>query len=289
MVLDPHTHAWGPPSPEYPWVNGPLVEHDVASFDVDPVYDDQELLRDMDRTAVDEAVVVGYPINYYADNAYTIEVAEAHDRLHAVVMLDPFADDAADALRADVRPDGVVGFRLAPICPLDRMWETFDPSADWLLDAIEEDAFWEATQEEETVVQLLVHADQLDQVRELVERYPDLTYLIDHFAQVPGDTPPAEGFAELEPLAEFDSVAVKASEVVHRSNEDFPYRDCHEHLRWLLDAFGRERVIWGSDFPNVSDEATYGESLRWLDRVDFLSTGDREWLVERAFRRHVGL
>ncbi len=289
MVLDPHTHAWGPPAPEYPWVNGPLVEHDVADFTVDLVYDADVLLADMNRTGIDEAVVVGYPINRWTDNTYTIEVARTHDRLHGIVMLDPFVEDAADTLREDVRPDGILGFRLAPICPTDQMWETFDPTATWLLDAIEETTFWEAAHEEDAVVQLLAHVDQLDQVIELVDTYPDLTYLVDHFAHAPADQDPETAFGRLDELAAYDSIAVKASEIVHRSREAFPYADYHGHLQWLLDTFGRERVIWGSDFPNVSDEATYGESLRWLDSVDFLSATDRTWLTERAFRRHVGL
>jgi predicted TIM-barrel fold metal-dependent hydrolase len=61
----------------------------------------------------------------------------------------------------------------------------------------------------------------------------------------------------------------------------------HDHVRWFLDQFGRERVVWGSDFPNVSDAATYEESLAWLEHVDGLSTADRKWLRGRAFERHV--
>lgn len=93
--------------------------------------------------------------------------------------------------------------------------------------------------------------------------------------------------ADLRALAEYDRVLVTASEATHRSNDGFPYEDVHDHLRWLLDVFGRERVAWGSDHPNVSDEATYAETLDWLDAVDFLSASDEAWLTGRAFRRHV--
>lgn len=53
--------------------------------------------------------------------------------------------------------------------------------------------------------------------------------------------------------------------------------------------FGRERVIWGSDYLNVSDEASYTEAQHWLEHVDSLSKRDVEWLTDRAFRNHVGL
>lgn len=289
MVLDPHTHAWGPPSRDLPWVNGELAEI-VDGFGVETVYTAERLLDDMDRAGIDEAVVVGYPICEWTDNRYTEEVAAEFDRLHGIDMLDPFAEDAAETLRESMAVDGILGFRLGAACPYDRMWRGFDPSVTWLRDAIEEEAFWEAAHETDAVVQILAAGSQLDQAIELVDEHPELTYLFDHFAHVDPEKPPdAEPFSRFADLAEYENVAVKVSEAVHMSNESFPYRDLHDHVRWLLDRFGRERVIWGSDFPNVSDEADYVETLTWLRHVEGLSATDREWLTERAFRTHVGL
>jgi len=287
MVLDTHTHAWGPPSDAHPWVNGALAEA-VGSFDTHTVYTADRLLADMDRAGVDEAVVVGYPLPEWTDNYYTRRVAAERDRLYGIVMVDPFAADAAGHLRECMAVDGVLGVRLGAACPYDRMWETFDPSAAWLREAVEETAFWEAAVETDAVVQILADHRQLDQVLELVEAYPGLTYLFDHFAHAGPATPTDEGtFARFADLAEYDGVAVKVSEMPHASDASFPYADMYDHVRWLLDRFGRERVIWGSDYPNVSDVATYGESLRWLRQVDGLSEADRAWLTGRSFRRHV--
>jgi len=81
---------------------------------------------------------------------------------------------------------------------------------------------------------------------------------------------------------------VKVSETPFVSDEAYPYADVHDHLRWLLETAGRERVIWGSDFPDVSHpdygDAEYADALTWLDHVDGLSASDRTWLTERAFR-----
>lgn len=284
MVIDTHTHAWAPPTENHPWVNGPLIENEVAGFSVGPVFRSETLLDRMNCLEIDEAVVVGYPICDWTDNWYTIRAVEEHDRLHGIVMLDPFLDSAVDDLREAMAVDGILGFRLGGICPYDRMWETFDTSVEWLRDAIEETAFWEAASETNAVVQLLVHVDQLDQALELIETYPDLTYLLDHFAYAEPDTPlDTEKFAALADYA----VGVKISEIVHQSETGYPYTDMHDHVRWLLDQFGRERVIWGSDFPNVSDAAEYEETLTWLDHVDELSETDRKWLTERSFQRLV--
>lgn len=75
----------------------------------------------MDRNGVDEAVVVSYPIYDWTDNRYTIEAVERNDRLYGIVLLDPFADDAAEELCECMEVDGIVGFRLGAACPYDRM------------------------------------------------------------------------------------------------------------------------------------------------------------------------
>lgn len=293
MVLDTHTHAWGPPIEQHPWTNGPLIEDFTSHFSTDIIYTADKLLADMDEAGIDEGVVVGYPITEWTDNWYTVEAAEENERLYAVSMIDQFADGAADELRELMSHDGMLGFRLGAVCPYDEMWERFDYDVTWLRDAIDEAEFWAAARKTDALVQILAHTSQLNQALELVDRYPDLPYAFDHFAHADAADDPAESYAPLEPLAEYDRVGVKISEVAHTSNEAYPYEDTYDHLRWLLDTFGRERVIWGSDFPNVSHPEfggmTYQQTLSWLEEVPFLSGKDREWLTGRAFRDLVDL
>ncbi|MFC6964853.1 amidohydrolase family protein [Halocatena marina] len=287
-MFDTHTHAWGAPSPDHPWTNGPLVEESVNHFSTDIVYTADELLTDMDRAGVDEAVIVGYPITDWTDNWYTMNAAEENDRLSGIAMIDQFADGAADTLQEVMAHDGTLGFRLGALCPYDEMWERFDYDETWLRDAIDETEFWEAAIETDAVVQILSHTSQLDQALQLVEAYPELRYTFDHFAHADASVDPAESFAEFEPLSEYENVTVKISEIAHTSNEEHPYEDAFDHVRWLLDTFGRERVLWGSDFPNVSHPEfggmEYAETYEWLDEVPFLSDADRRWLCNDAAR-----
>jgi predicted TIM-barrel fold metal-dependent hydrolase len=288
MAFDTHTHAWGPPSSAHPWTNGSLLQEFTSDFSTDVVYTADKLLADMNESGVDEAVVVGYPITDWTDNWYTVKAAAEHDRLWGIAMVDQFADGAADTLRTVMDHDGMLGFRLGAVCPYDRMWETFDYSETWLRDAVEETAFWEAAVDTDAVVQIMAHASQLDQALELVEAYPGLRYTFDHFAHVDAADDPSDSFAGFEPLSEHENVTVKISEVAFVSNHEFPYEDAFDHLRWLLDTFGRERVLWGSDFPNVSHPEfggmEYTETREWLKAVPFLSAADRRWLCNDAAR-----
>ncbi|WP_254533303.1 amidohydrolase family protein [Natrinema gelatinilyticum] len=288
-MIDAHTHAWDAASEEHPWVNGSLLDL-VDGFDVHTVYSADRLLTDMDRNGIDEAVVVGYPIVDWTDNWYTLQITEEYDRLHGIVMLDPFADNAAEQLRRCMDTEGILGFRLGAACPYDRMWETFDSSVTWLRDAVEETEFWATAVETNAVVQILCDHRQLAQAIELVKTYPDLVYLFDHFAHAGPETPTDEGtFTQFSELAEYPTVAVKISEIPHMSKTSFPYEDMYGHVRWFLETFGRERVIWGSDYPNVSDVASYAEAINWLRQVDVLSDADRDWITDKSFRRHVSL
>lgn len=290
MVIDAHTHAWGPPSPAHPWVNASIVEA-VDRFSVDAVYTAEKLLADMDRVGVDAAVVVGYPIVEWTDNWYTLRCAADHDRLYGVVLLDPLADDAVERAGEALSADGVVGMRIASGHQHGAMWRPAptDEPATWLRDAVDRASFWEVARREDSVVTIAAGDDHLDQVRDLVETYSDLTYLFDGYGPLSAGAS-AEQFEVLAGFADFDAVGVKASHTPFLSDEGFPYGDVHDVLRWLLDAFGPERVAWGSDFPNVTqhpDDVTYGEARNWLSHVDGLSSRDRTYLEGRAFEAMV--
>lgn len=288
MVIDTHTHCWGPPSVEHPWMNAALVDR-IDTFDVGTMYTVSDLRADMERLDVSAAVVVSYPIYRWTDNWYTLEAVAPYEDLSGIVTIDPFTDGSAVHLRELMEHDGVVGFRLAPICSYDDMWRTFNPDAGWLREAVELDDFWMAARDTGAIVQLLAHETQLDQVRTLVKSYPDLPYLLDHFLETDTSVPLLESpFADLGSLATYEQVRIKLSAAPHRSGEEFPYSDLNEYVRWLLERYGRERLVWGSDYPNVSDVTSYEESLTWLRAVDGLSTTDYEWITGKSFRRLLG-
>lgn len=292
MVVDAHTHAWGPDTADHPWATPAIVEA-VEDLPVATEYTADVLLSDMDAVGIDEAFVVGLPVTHWLDNWYVKEVAREYDRLYGIGLLDPFADDAADRLRDLMAVDDVVGFRLATVYPRDGMYEV-DPGdtvrTDWLRDAVDQTDFWEACAETDAAVTLLSHYEQNDQVQELVDAYPDLAYVVDHLgradASVPADDP---DFARFADLCENENVLVKASAIPALSNEEFPHRDMDDRLRWLLDECGREQVAWGSDYQFISPVTDYEETLTCLDHMDSLSAGDVRWLTERSFERHLGV
>jgi len=99
---------------------------------------------------------------------------------------------------------------------------------------------------------LLVLAHQLPQTIELVGQLPNMRFVLDHIAKP--SIAKNQGFANwqlgINRLAKFNNVYCKISGMVteadlgHWSKEDFlPY------MQTILEAFGPERVMFGSDWP----------------------------------------
>lgn len=95
------------------------------------------------------------------------------------------------------------------------------------------------------------------------------------------------GFSTFEKLADFDTVFPKISALPFLSTAGYPYADLHDHVRKLLEWYGSDRLVWGSDYQFESELATYPETRTWMDETSFLSRNDVEWIMSRAFQRNV--
>jgi predicted TIM-barrel fold metal-dependent hydrolase len=58
---------------------------------------------------------------------------------------------------------------------------------------------------------------------------------------------------------------------------DYPYPEAQELIRGMRDQFGAEKLVWGSDMPNVERFCTYKQSLDYVRRYcSFLSAGEKD-------------
>jgi predicted TIM-barrel fold metal-dependent hydrolase len=104
-------------------------------------------------------------------------------------------------------------------------------------------------------------------LRELGERVPDVTIVIDHLPHgpIPTDATALAAYnADLQALAQRDRVFVKLSEIPVLANgkliTDVSYYRAALDALW--DVFGEDRVLFGSDWPNSDHVASYAETFR---------------------------
>ena len=88
-------------------------------------------------------------------------------------------------------------------------------------------------------------------------------------------------------LARHKHTSVKVSAFYALGKKAAPYLDLAPMTRRLLDAYGRERLMWATDCPyQVQEGHTYADSIELVrDRLDFLSDADRQWLLRKTAER----
>nr|WP_075609731.1 amidohydrolase family protein [Alteromonas pelagimontana] len=108
----------------------------------------------------------------------------------------------------------------------------------------------------------LVTSSHLPAVIKLAQRYPLMTIIIDHCAKPSVDNAPQENWREaMATLAEYPNVVVKMSGLPSESAEPFNKAGAAQFLDLLLQYFGADRILWGSDWPVVTQRSNY---CQWL-------------------------
>lgn len=281
--VDTHTHTWGPDIPELPW-QGTVLPPEWSG-----PYTARDLIADMDAAGVTEAVVVTTPAYGRGPraNEYTMRSIEAFpDRLWGVGLLDFFPDDPTtleDTLERVMGHDRMLGVRMHACLEYDPVPTTVNRSADWIGDDRLE-SFWELAKQHDVPVFIFPKAQQLSIIDDILERHPELTIVIDHLAFPDETTDPDEPpWTNLRHLSRHSSVYVKVSSIPRSATDPHPYPDMHEYLERLLDWFGRERLMAGSDYPWMDSWADYGHCLSWLEEVPTCSAQDYASLAYRTF------
>jgi L-fuconolactonase len=284
-LVDSHTHAWGPEDDEFPWRARVLPPGWEGS------YTHGSLVADMDAVGVDEAVIVTTPLygRGPAANDYTLASIAAHpERLWGVGLVDLFPGDAGtlrESVRRVVDHDRMLGVRLHAALAYAETPTEVDRHGDWVLDRALDPAF-EALASADAAAFVFPKAQQLGMVETLAGRHPDCQFVVDHMAW-PDETtaPDAEPWTRFEAVADHANVAVKVSSLPRSATEPWPYPDLHPYVRNLVDWFGSDRLMLGSDYPWMDDWASYEQCLSWAAEAPFLSDGDLADLRHRSFDR----
>ena len=226
----------------------------VSSTWYEPV---EALLYHMDQNEVAQAVLVQYMGQY--NNDYQFECVKRYPgRFGSLVLVDANRADAPEQL-ARLAEQGAVGVRL----PAD----TRSPGDDPL-------AIWRKAEALGLPVScggnLSRFAD--DAFAALVQAVPKLPIIIEHLGggnQPGSDDPPYPQRQKVYALARFPNVYIKIHGLGEFSRRNMPVtgpfpfeQPIPPFLDMAYEAFGPERIMWGSDYPPVSGREGYANSLR---------------------------
>ena len=159
---------------------------------------------------------------------------------------------------------GMLGFRFSFTQPHQAAWPT-DGIMDWLWPEVERLGIPVA----------LMASNFMSMVAPIAERYPGVKLIIDHLGRT-GGKKDAECFANLDEmlaLAKYPNVAIKATGAPSYSSGPYPFSSIHDYLHQIYDAFGPERMFWGTDITRMPCSwkqcvTMFTEELPWLSEAD---------------------
>ena len=93
--------------------------------------------------------------------------------------------------------------------------------------------------------------------------------------------------SQLLALAKHANVAIKVSAAPGYSSEPYPFRNIHPHLRAIYDAFGPERMLWGTDITRMP--CTWRQCITlFTEELPWLSESDKALIRGRSLCRWIG-
>lgn len=236
--------------------------------------------------AIEQVLAVGYEGQSWAagNNSYLAELAGEHAWIRPVAFLgDPAQLDIDGLERLAAQKfvglsvyvfDDVIEGALARVDAV--VWAWLEKRR-WLLSVNSKGARWAA-------------------FVKILERHPNLRLLVSHL----GLPPAAEGamtegsahqrLESVNALAGFPGVCVKLSGFYALTvpGYDYPHRNAWPYVAALIESFGVQRLLWGSDFSPSLELVSFPQTIGLLALMPFLTDKDRAQIEGTNLLRILG-
>jgi predicted TIM-barrel fold metal-dependent hydrolase len=264
MIIDGHTHLYSRDTERYPLGDPESAYRPEADGSADT------LKSEMDAAGVDRALTI--TAGFYGwDNSSTMDaLAGREDWLAAGVLVDPASEAGPDQLTSLVEA-GVSGIRIQRHLFYQR--DLDDPVSTPL---------WERASDLGLTVDVNAPHPEYGAVEHRVREFPNTRFILDHCGYVSADlAPKANTVSPAVALSRYPNVYAKLTFLPLASQEAFPFPDVHWMVRELVDVFGPERCLFGTNFPQAqySPHVSYGQIVELFAEAIDLSLSEREWIL----------
>ena len=251
MRIDAHHHVWSLARGDYNWLTPALA----------PIYRDFALpdLAPHLALAKIEGTILVQAAPTEAETLFLLGVAEQSELVRGVVGWTDF--DAADGV---ARIDALAARKL--LVGLRPMVQDIADD-DWLLRPALAPQLM-AMAKAGLVFDALVRPRHLPGLLRLIDRHPDLTFVLDHCGKPQLATGELENWrGDIALLAERPNIVCKLSGLVSEAARDWQIADLRPAVEHVLACFGPQRLLWGSDWPVVNLAGGYAQ---WLAAAETL-------------------
>lgn len=275
--VDSHHHFWDPSRFHYPWMQGDALDPVRRAFAP------ADLAPALESHGIDGTVLV-QTISALDETRDFLALAGSVDYIWGVVgWVDLVGDVPAqlEELRSSPGGDYLVGIRHQAHDEEDAGWLTRPQVMDGVSAVLDAGLTYD----------LLVRSRELPAAIELSCAYPKGSFVLDHIAKPTIAAGSDATWSSLIPqLAANDNVCVKLSGMVTEADwADWTAKDLRPFVSEIVDAFGHDRLMFGSDWPVCLLATTYDEMAAGLadaigDLSDAQETGLYGGNAIRAYR-----
>jgi L-fuconolactonase len=249
VKLDSHQHFWIYDAPQYPWIpkGSPLhrswLPEDLALI--------QQPLGFEGSIAVQARQSL-------EESRWLLALADAHRSIRGVVgwvdLRDPRVDQQLAELSKHPRFVGV------------RHVVQDEPDPAFMLSQEFQHGISQLAQFD-LAYDLLIYPHQLEAALQLVERFPEQRFVLDHIAKPLIRQRTISPWREnIRALAEFPHVCCKVSGMITEANHTgWVPEDFRPYLDPIFEAFGCERLMYGSDWPVCLLAGSYQQTVELVE------------------------
>ena len=129
---------------------------------------------------------------------------------------------------------------------------------------------------------ILVYHNQLEEVVEFVQHFPNQKFVLDHIGKPSIKTGEIDRWkSQIEVLAIFPNVYCKVSGLITETTfNNWNYTDFVPYLDVVFNSFGVDRVLFGSDWPVCLLSGNYAKILTIIERyIANFSANEKELVM----------
>ena len=244
MKLDSHQHFWQIDRGDYAWMSPGLTAlyRDFMPHDLEP---------EMRAAGVSESIVVQAAATL-AESRFLLDIAQQCDFVVGVVgWVDMASPKAAHDLAALSESRWLKGIR-----PMIE----FIADPDWMLGSQVAGAL-EALADQQLCFDAVIKPIHLPRLLHVAGAHPKLRIVIDHGAKPDIARGAFHPWSEqIAGIARFPNVFCKLSGLLTEASPGATLETLEPYMQHLLDCFGIDRLVWGSDWPVMNLASNY---LSW--------------------------
>ncbi|MCT9140802.1 amidohydrolase family protein [Streptomyces violarus] len=275
-VIDAHHHVWDLSVRDQDWITGPELAPLRRDFTM------KDLESGARAAGVDRTVLV-QTVTVPEETPEFLALADEHDLIAGVVgWTDLTRPDVAEELARLRELPG--GRHLKGI----RHQVQGEPDPEWLLRPDVRRGL-AAVADAGLVYDLVVLPHQLPACARAAADLPGLTFVLDHLGKPPIATGDLDLWASgLRALAALPNTVGKLSGLVTEADlASWTVEDLRPYAEMALEAFGPDRLMYGSDWPVCTLATSYGDTLGLVRRLT--SEHDHEQILATTATRVYGL